>query len=115
MTYPVCSESAMVPPKEGATFVSPLAALQVRDPLPKGVTGLPPTSAEPGKRIWPPSMAAQDMHPGSAASPSKPLGRQGESSPHPLASHTPSILPSALGGHAASTPKEESRQRRLTA
>jgi len=66
MTDPVCSESAMVPPKEGAIFVSPLAALQVRDPLPKGVTGLPPTSAEPGKRIWPPSMAARDMHPGSA-------------------------------------------------
>jgi len=42
MTYSVCSESAMVPPKEGATFVSPLAALQVRHSLPKGVAGLPP-------------------------------------------------------------------------
>ena len=30
--------------------------------------------------------------------PSRPLGRQGELSPHPLASHTPSTLPSALGG-----------------
>ena len=33
---------------------------------------------------------------------SKPLGRQGESSPHPR-SHTPSTLPSALGGYGKKT------------